>query len=201
MLQTKIIEKHIPSFKGILNIISHRNTLKKLPFLITFILTALFLFIIPNKLNYILNCLSHLTEITLNVFPDLLGFSLGGYALIVGFNNTELIKKTSKIDDYSTYQVLSAIFALSVIIQVFSTLLAFLIKFLFDNAYLIKQIVTNDFCLIFISYAMLFTLMLSVLYSLILTPYIVVNLFTLSQIVNMNHTIEQYQDDHKKEKK
>ncbi len=51
------------------------------------------------------------------LFPNLIGFSLGGYAIIVAFGNTDFLKRIAK-SGKNYYELLNAVFAFSILVQV-----------------------------------------------------------------------------------
>ncbi len=198
-MNNPIQHHHQTSWRGIKAILQFRGTFKKWPFIISiaiaFALSLSIMIFIPKKSFEVLH---NTTDIVITVFPSLLGFSLGGFAIVVGFSNVELIKRGSKVNKYSVYQHLNAIFAINIVFQIFTTILAFVIIWIikldlnsiFKISINILGFIANGFCL--------FLLLLGSLYSLALTPYIVTNLFTLSQINNMFFTIQKYNEDQQK---
>ena len=123
-LHSQIKDLNKDGWRGIQKILFKRGTLKKLPFIFSLILSLLFIsFLLIFDFPKLYDHLKVTSELILSFFPNLLGFSLGGYALVVGFSNLELIKRATKVDGHSIYQILNAIFALCIIFQVFTTLL------------------------------------------------------------------------------
>ena len=119
---------HTVSWKGIKKIILKRKTFRKKPFIcsiVTTFLICLLIAIYKNEHSYYL--LKDITELVVSIFPNLLGFSLGGYAIVVGFSNNELIKNATKIGEYSVFQQLSAIFAMTVLFQIITVAIALII--------------------------------------------------------------------------
>ncbi|HET6993782.1 MAG TPA: hypothetical protein VFI06_02315, partial [Chitinophagaceae bacterium] len=97
----KIETYHTEGKNGVLEIISHKRTFKKLPFIlslcVSLTISIVILLFVPNKSFKIL---STGCDLLIVIFPSLLGFSLGGYALIVGFGNIDLLKKATRINAY-----------------------------------------------------------------------------------------------------
>lgn len=107
--------------RGVFMVYSPKEFLKSLPFKVA--ITAFTLYCIAS-IAFDFNqteILKYLVDKFLNMFPNLLGFSLGGYAIIVGFGNTSLIKKMAKSveepDAYSAYQILNSVFAFNLYCQ------------------------------------------------------------------------------------
>jgi hypothetical protein len=73
-----------------------------------------------------------LKNLMINFLPGILGFTVAGYALMVGFIHGEMLDKItepSQDNDFSTYQKMSAIFAVNIILQGLALILAFLTHF------------------------------------------------------------------------
>ena len=123
-----------------------------------------------------------LIEITVDlvnsIIPSLLGFVLGGYAMLIGFSNVSII--AVKINDKITlYQKISTVFSMSLIMQIFLLLFSFAIKLIIKASISVLPIladVTNIICIIFLFYGLIYiTLMIKDL---------VINIFNLSQYQN-----------------
>lgn len=192
----KIRKHHTVGLKGIWEILLKKGTFKKFPFWLSVFLSA--------GLCISLNCVSpeksfrylkDSTELILSFFPSLLGFSLGGYALVVGFSNLDLIKSGAKQDKHSVYQILNAVFSLCIFLQVMTTLLSFVVSWIikvnFFNLTTLKTGVIGDVTNSIVLLLMVF----SSIYSLLLTPYVVTNLFTLSQVNSSFLTIQKVKED------
>ena len=189
----RIENLHKAGIAGIIDILKKHETFKKWPFISSIIISVIVVVIIALiKSHQLYTVIQISTDLVLSVFPSLLGFSLGGYAISVGFSNTAFLKKDSSTTEHSLYQILSAIFAFSVILQILATLFGILLswcikteiqKMFVDFPYwlMIACNILALICLFFLS-----------IYSLLLTPYIVTNLFTLSQLNNAQLTIEEH---------
>ena len=187
---------HVFGLKGIINVLKKKGTFKKWPLktasFTSVALAVLIAFFLTDKAFEILK---NTADIIMSFFPNLLGFSLGGYALVVGFGNTALIKSATKTDKHSTYQILNAIFSLSIFMQVFTTIICFI------TVWLIKIDVTSLTGLYIkpladlINAVVFFLLLFGSLYSILLTPYVITNLFTFSQMNNLFLTVEKIRDD------
>ena len=196
----KLKDLHKVGIKGVLDIVFKHKTFKKKPFVLSIIISVLFIVLLaiikPAKIYEVLQSTSDLIT---TVFPGLLGFSLGGYAISVGFSNNDLIKYSTNTQKHNIYQILSGIFALSILFQVVATIIGFIITWsikvninlLFDIH--LPNLITNTF-----NGMVIFVLFVSSLYSLFLTPYIVTNLFTLSQLNSLHFTLEKITEAKKK---
>lgn len=189
---TTIKDFHSTSYGGVFQIIKKRKVFKKLPFVISISLST-FLFIIlmflsPNNSFTILEVTS---DKVFSLFPSLLGFSLGGFAIVVGFSNTELIEEGSKTNEYSLYQILNAIFSLCIIFQIAATFLSFFGSWLVDIDVTKIFNYYNELGAKILNGFLFYLMFFSAIYSLALTPYLVFNLFTLSQVNNLFLTIRK----------
>lgn len=191
-LGDKIKDLHSQNLSGVYNIIKSHRTLYKKPFIFCVLISVLIclylsIFKIHNSFFY----LQTITDLIISVFPNLLGFSLGGYAIIVGFSNTDLIRKATTIKKHSIYQILSGIFAFAILFQVFCVVISFIVSFLIkthmNEMFNMPNNFVGDIINIFVFLCMFF----ASLYSLVLTPYIVFNLFDLSQMNNFHYTMEE----------
>jgi hypothetical protein len=197
--QKNIKELHLFGFSGILDILKIKGTFKKFPFYLSIFLSlTIVIFIAFNYSIKLYDFVEETSKLLLSFFPNLLGFSLGGYALVVGFSNTDLIKKGSETKKHSLYQILNAIFSLSIIFQVFTTILCFSIVWFVDVASKHINLINVELFSSIINALLLFMLLFGSFYSLFLTPYVITNLFTLSQLNNLHLTIENLKDENDK---
>lgn len=115
---------HIMGIKGIFNRYTWSKLLYSNGTAICIIAVAIFMcFIIcPCRTNeYYFDLLNGISNMLLSLLPNLLGFCIGGYALIIGACNLDIIKKMSMPysdkHGFSYYQVLSAVFASTLVCQ------------------------------------------------------------------------------------
>jgi hypothetical protein len=197
-----IKDYHKTSLKGILFILKKRKTFRKWPFVISLML-SLAICILVAMINPLesFHVLQVTSDLIMAVFPNLLGFSLGGYAIVVGFSNTELLKRNARVDKYSIYQLLSSIFSISILFQIFTTILCFFITLVIkvDITTITKLYIPTLAYMINLFFLML--LIFGSIYSLLLTPYIVTNLFTLSQLNNLFFTLQKLESENIENKK
>ncbi len=188
---------HKTSWKGILQIVKSRKSKYLFPLILCILLTVGIVIVVNCFHADTYKLVSNLSELSISIFSSLLGFSLGGYALIIGFSNNSLIEKTSKTDGYSTYQLLSGFFAYTIIIQLVTLTISFIIKLISNqNIEEITKHFSSQTCNIINLGGFSAILFLS-LYSLILCPFIVTNLFTLGQLNNFYYTLEKLKEKKK----
>lgn len=64
--------------------------------------------------------LEDIAGLVVSVLPNLLGFLLGGYTILIGFGNVDLLKSATKVypeSGISLFQTLSSIFAITILVQ------------------------------------------------------------------------------------
>lgn len=183
---------HKFSIKGIFPKYIIRKFLYSYSMLISVGITAILSFlIIYFKLENTFTLLDEIINITLDLLPNILGFCIGGYALIIGIGNIEALKKMSspmeKRDNLSFFQILSSVFAGSLVLQCITLLLSFIIKIILKLEITVSSksiaIVVN--CLTIISILFLSTLSLVLLY------YTVINLFNYGQSMHFLIRLEK----------
>ena len=126
--------------------------------------------------------ITFLIDKVLSILPNIIGFNIGAYALIIGFGHRDVIEKmaTSKDNKYSLFQKMGGTFAFSVIIQSFTIVLAFLLN-LFISIF--KYSLPDFICITeIVNFIALSILLFLTLYSIFLIPQIVLNVFGFSQL-------------------
>ena len=127
-----IREDHPTGWRGIFDSYPIKTMVSDLPFLFSLLITILgvIAFIVTEKSSYVL--LIWFIDMVKSLFPNLLGFCLGGYAILIGFGNTDLLKSlTRKLRSInkSVFQLLSAVFAFSLILQSVSLIISYVFSF------------------------------------------------------------------------
>jgi len=126
--------KKLLSIKGIFIIYHPKNFVRTFPFVAALLIAIIYaVFTLVYHLDQE-KILAYILEKYLNVFPNMLGFSLGGYAIIVGFGNTNFLKRialSADENEFSMFETLSAIFAFNLISQAVVLLTALFFDFLY----------------------------------------------------------------------
>ncbi len=188
-MNTDDIRKNHPmSLRGVFNryilvkIIKSTGTIISLIFALLFVV---FLYVYCDSMNELYKFLGKTTDILLSLLPNLLGFCIGGYALIIGVCSMEIIKKMSTPLDnnknkLSFYQILSSVFASTLIIQCFTLLLTYLV-----HLFILLELKTSNELLGYaINILLVFILVLFSFLSISLLYYTVINIFNLGQSVH-----------------
>ncbi|RHX83621.1 hypothetical protein DLM75_23840 [Leptospira stimsonii] len=164
--------------KGILQSIKIKDILKDLGFLISIFIAFIFTFLFYCR-ELSEDYLSALIDMIINSYPSLLGFMVGGYALIVGFGNKELVKRLSESekDGVDLFNSISSKYAYSILVIAFTLLFSWNLKII---NYIIKSYKIVDICspLKLIYFIELFIIFLLSSYSFIQVFYIVTNTYT-----------------------
>lgn len=143
-------------------------------------------------------------DLFLSILPNLLGFNLGSYALLIGLASSNvLLKLTKGIDkDFTFFQKASSVFAVSIVLQAITLVSTFLIK----QVILVQELSNMSFektlgCLVpAINIIVFFSLNFLGIYSLLLILMLVKNIFGLSQTANFFSGIENINNEKKEEK-
>lgn len=189
-------ERHLYSIKGIFPKYIIKKFLSSYSIYVSIGITiGLYLLIIFSQSENTFVLLREIIELTLNLLPNILGFCIGGYALIIGIGNIDALKKMSlpmkKRDDLSFFQILSSVFAGSLVLQCVTLLFSFIINIILK---LEIPAVSNQIATIINSIVIISVLFLSTL-SIILLYYTVINLFNYGQSMHFLIRLEKREQD------
>lgn len=190
---------HATSWKGIWFILKNRKIFQDTEFILSATIAFLtILLCLSVSIEQTFKYLSETVSLILGFFPNLFGFSLGGFAIVVGFSNNEVIKNNSNPDGFSLYQILNAVFSFCLLTQVLTTVLSFFISWFIKldlNIFNSTPFVTTIGALI--NSITLGLIVFGAIYSILLTPSIILNLFSLSQVNNLFFTIQKLSENKK----
>lgn len=189
-------ERHLYSIKGVFPKYIIKKFLSSYSTYVSIgIAIILYLLIIFFQQNNTFEILKEIIELTLNLLPNILGFCIGGYALIIGIGNIEALRKMSsplqKRDNLSFFQILSSVFAGSLVLQCITLLLSFIINIILK---LEIPAISNQIATIINSVVIVSVLFLSVL-SITLLYYTVINLFNYGQSMHFLIRLEKVEQD------
>lgn len=155
---------------------------------------------INNEYEQYYFTLQDLIKIALSLFPNFLGFCIGGYALIIGASNVDVLKKMSrpleKRGNLSYFQVLSSTFAMSLIIQCLTLFTAYVIHIILElklNAITYEIGIATNMILIFVM--LLFSSM-----SILFLYYTIINIFNFGQAIHFSIRLDQRDQNNKNDK-
>lgn len=182
-----IKRKHKGNFKTLWVIYSkHKRLLKSLQlwFAVGFALIFFLLsFFCMNNTGNMIHIIGSIVNKVLAIMPTILGFSLTGYVLFIGFGSSDFLENITEQNDlgFSFFQHFSSIFAWCVLVQSITLILSFVISFVIDLN------IQYKYALI-VNCTVLFTILLLTFYSLFLIVRFVLNMFNFSQEVQYNYT-------------
>ena len=169
--------------KAIIRLYSKKLILKgaKLPLFITVLIMAIYCFyghITKETLGVVI-------DLILSIIPNLLGFVLSGYALLIGFGNIELIAKKTKPNNENTevkptlYQKVS-VFAVGLIMQIFLLAFSFVLKLILK---LELPCLFGTYCICnLVNYIVFGLFVFGLLYVTVMIKDLVINIFNFSQV-------------------
>lgn len=190
--KNRIRNLHEVSWRGLWNMLLARRVFLKYPFIISIAITLIVsIFLSCKGFENSYNLIKQTCELTLSFFPNLLGFTLGGFAIVVGFSNAELLKEGTSIEEHSSYQILNATFSYSILIQIVVTLLSFLIKWGIETDLATILTCENKLLCEVTNFILLTIILFCSLFTLLIIPIIIINLFTFSQVNNSYYTIRE----------
>ena len=191
-------ETHKPGLKGLYRVYDRSKFVKSLC-IPSFISVVIFPCIIITQQNTY-EVIEAIAKVILSIMPSLLGFVLGGYAIIIGFGNEKFMKSTAKIsveNPISFYQKFSSVFAFSILCFATALVLAFVI-ILFS--FIIISEIVPVIIISSINYFTLFILMFTSIYSIFQIPVMILNIFTFSQTNHINLVSQNLKDEIEKQK-
>jgi len=178
-------ERHKTSIKGIYTMYVRKKMLCSCGLKISVLFSVLLCIFLSTVDDFdFFSLLEKIIALNISAFPNLLGFCVGGYALIIGFGHKEMLQKMSeplpKRDDMSYFQVASSIFAASIIIQIVTFLLSLIISYIIDIGFH-----TSNECIYkFVNISTITIICFLTIYSVILIYYMVINIFTFGQMMH-----------------
>lgn len=177
-------ETHQPGLKGLLRVYDKGKL--GLSLIIPVIVTVLFLIGISISDQNVLNLVTFIVDQVLSIMPDLLGFVLGGYAILIGFGNEKFLASTSEISEdkpISFYQTFSSIFAVSILSMAIALVFAYIVSLI--SSISTPLFITNE-TVNCINYSSLIVLLFSSVYSVCQIPVLILNIFGFSQMFHIN---------------
>jgi hypothetical protein len=187
--EDELLHLHKLGIRGIFVIHPFRVILKKPPFLISAGIFIVTIILLSTATTNTQELLGSIVGIGISIFPNLLGFSLGGFALIVGFGNQGALKSMVDNADHgspSLYQTTTAIFAYSLLLQTATLILIGSVAFA-SHLNINPSFVNGNLVNILAISVMAFLYS----WSLISVIYVVINIFTFAQCFHLYITINK----------
>lgn len=154
--------------------------------LIPFFISLLFLLWYIYLGRDLLVIIKQLCSLIIQIIPGILGFILTGYALIIGFSRSDIIKKMSESplkNKKSLFEILNSTFAIIITIMALSIFFAILVKFIFA-----LEISLDNNLPCYINFFVAFFLLYVLLYNVLAIKDIVFNIFMFGKFV---HTVNK----------
>jgi len=194
--EKELKKKHLRNFRTLWEIYNQEKRFKKSPYmrLAAGISVLVLIIIISLKIDY-LNSLSNITDKLISILPNILGFNLAAYALLITVNSYKIIKDLAEDngEKYSSFQQISSVFAWSVLVQAITLITVFLVSIF------ISFHINSRFADVINSIILLTILFLS-FYSMFLIVGIVFNVFSFSQILHFLIGADKLEEKVKKAK-
>jgi hypothetical protein len=127
------------------------------------------------------------TSKILSIIPNLLGFVLSGYALLIGFGNiTNIAKQKNK--ETTLYQKISTVFSVSLLMQMLLLIFAFVVKLALDAELYCSNVCYGNI----VNYTVIILLIFGLLYVTFMIKDLVLIIFNYSQY--QHYLINKKQD-------
>jgi uncharacterized protein YqhQ len=192
----EILKKtHQTSYKGLFVVYNKKKFIRSV-WIPCGISLLVFISIVLSDKN-VVEIIKSINSVVLGSMPSLLGFVLGGYAIIIGFGNEKFMKSTAKITaekPISYYQNFSSVFAFSILSLSASLVLAF-VFYLFSLTETPSFI--PDLIIDIVNYFSLFCLIMTTTYSIFQIPVMIINIFSFSQTHHINLVAQNLHDSAK----
>lgn len=181
-------ESHKGGFLVLYKIYSQHNRLKKskpLRYSIYLnIIGTIIVFIFRRQIDSY-ELITSLCSNVIPILPSILGFTLTGYVLLIGFGSVDFVKSITCQDDcgYSFYQHISSVFAWNAIVQSITLIAIFIFSIIAEQRIeIIYANVVNSLVSVLMS--------ILIFYSLFLIVRLVLNIFHFGQMVQLHYTEE-----------
>ena len=155
----------------------------KRPLTCTLVVLPVFIFSTQTSLFFI----SEITNLIITIIPNVLGFLLGGYALLMGFSGSNIVETMSKSKDNkpTLYQKQNTVFAVA-LFALFIGLVAGLIVELILKAQIIVPLPYADYLPIEqFNYGILSLLCYILFYAVFAIKDMVINVFNFGQLIHL----------------
>lgn len=192
----KIKEKFPPGYKGIFKIKPLKFYFSDRFFILaiglSFILSVVLWFYPDEQLLYI----DIITKLIISIMPAMLGLSLAGFTIVISQINEKALERITNVDvhdekDHSLYQILNAVFSVTVLAQLIPILIAVIINLIRP---LSVQISVTGTMASFGNCVTLFFECMFFLYSLFSIIDLIQNIFTTGQTVNFIFTKDKIEN-------
>ena len=176
-------QRHPAGFAGLWATypVKQRRRGLRIPLILSAVLLIFYLLAGNDPLALILN----FTQLTFSVVPSLLGFLLGGYTILIGFGNADLLRATTRTSiksPVSLFQTMSSVFAVCILAQIFCLMVAGLLYFT-TQIKIVSGSFLSNFAPSFgvLNFCGLSVLLFALTYSMATLPTMLINIFNFAQ--------------------
>lgn len=130
------------------------------------------------------------SEQMVNIMPDILGFNLGAYVLLIGLNSQNILNEITtpmKGERFSLFQKMSSVFAVSILIQAIALILSYSALTIIEIS---SSVRVNYYVAIAVNTLVFFILCFMSYYAMLLIAKIVHNIFNFGQMLNLYISID-----------
>ncbi|RAW01087.1 hypothetical protein [Pseudochryseolinea flava] len=139
----------------------------------------------------IFGVIEYLSAKIVEIMPDILGFNLGAYVLLIGLNSQSILDKITiaqKNSDFSLFQKMSSVFAVSILIQAIALIYGYGAQTVIEIGSDVK--VTFLFAK-WVNIVSFIGLAFFSFFSVVTIPQIIFNIFQFGQMLHYNIAIER----------
>jgi len=188
-----------PGLKGVFSIVSKKQIFCSWVFVTSVILSIITIIFINIFQVDLKAFIGQITDLVWKFLPSVLGFTVTGYAVIIGFSQTSIIEAiTEKLGDsnYSLYQRISALFALNIMCQAITLIFAgaIAVSTFIESSHVDFFYLPNGI-IVAINEIVSFLITFGLFISLIVVLQIVLNVFSFSQLIHFETNKEKKERD------
>ena len=175
---------HSLGLNGIFEMYTFKDFAKSNPMIISLIISYSLIIICINLNTEIEVIFNSILNITLTFLPNIIGFGLGGYAIMISFSNQimldKMFKRQLKFNKPTLYQRTSAIFAFVLILQIFTLTISVVVNLLKDFSFNANEFI--DITLYIVSFILIFL----TLWSILVMIDLIKNIFNIGQAFHIS---------------
>lgn len=164
------------------------------PFISSLVLILFIVSLAAQSFELSYNFLIWVIELNVSLFPNLLGFSLGCFAILIGFSNINLLKAMTRKQagsNISLFQYVIGIFAFSLILQSVALVISYVVLIISKfEMYGLSAAWSSA-----VNIGILFVVGIISLWAILLLPNLILNIFTFGQLNHFNLAIERSIED------
>jgi hypothetical protein len=176
---------HLGDLKTLLEIYWENKPIFKSGFFWSSMILAIVTIFLPSfVLISKIEIIRFISDNAITIFPNILGFNLGGYILLISLNTSNILDELTEPEegkDFSFYQKMSSVFAFSILIQVSILIFSLISLFVMHIG---EGVYVNYWLAEILNYLSLFISSFLLAYSTLLIFQIVLNIFNFGQVIH-----------------